>query len=135
METAVRERTRVCRLSLGDQVRAVVWLQARSEEAARRPQTEMAAALAEHLGRPVTTGNLGTIAEAAGVRLRGIAVGAAGESVLALRILDVRDRVEVVAEELGGRIGEMQRRAVALESSLAALASRINDIADRYGPL
>jgi hypothetical protein len=88
-------------MPLATQMAAVAWLRECPEMAAQQPQGHVAQRLAEFLGRPVTVGNLGTLAKAAGVRLHGYASVAEDGKALA---------------ELQGLLDRLAERVAALES-------------------
>lgn len=101
---------RANRLSLTDQMAAVRWLQANSDYALKTPQGKVAASLSTILERPVTVGNLGTLAKAAGVCLHGMADAQLTEMSARMANLEKRLNQALPALEQYGR------RLAALES-------------------
>lgn len=109
MADKIESERRANRLSLKEQSQGMSWLQQRAEEALRRPQGEMAAALGEALGRPVTVGNLTTIAAAAGVRLHGHGT-------------EIQERLERQVEAMRGLV---ERLSLEVQSTSRALDARL----------
>lgn len=110
MNEAKGEAKKANRLPLADQARAMEWLREHREQAGREPQTGIAQRLSEFLGRPVTTANLGTVAQAAGVMLRGYS-----------ETVDLVAKVRITETELLA----LAERVKALEVQAAALAERV----------
>lgn len=115
-------KAKVNRIGLADGILAVTWLQQRAEEAARRPQGEVASALAEHLGRPVTVQNLQTIAAAAGVRLHGYGDVASG------RLEERLEQLQGLAEKLSLALGNVT-------GNMTGLAERVGRLERAVGPV
>ena len=68
---------RMNRIPLERQIVAVEWLKGHAEEARTLTQGELALRMGGAIGHPVTVGNLLRLAQAAKVRLHGLATGSA----------------------------------------------------------
>lgn len=116
-ESSAEQARTANRLSLAEQMTAAKWLLSMAEEAARIPQTQLAEQMATFLGRPVTVANLGTVAEAVGVRLHGFPARTPAAD------------WERALGELRGLAEKLELRVLALERSLGAPGEAAQEVA------
>ena len=114
MQSTERKARTANRMTLAQQMAGVAWLKECPELAATQPHGKTARALGEFLGRPVTVGNLGTLAAAAGVRLHGSCRRLEGDcgrqEVEALRVsmTNLQDEVRRIMEKLAQRVTALE---------------------------